>query len=91
MQPHIEQGPSSPLERFAKVTYNFDNLNVSMVHNKEGKKNSKSHQAIKEESKTFISHKGSGFLSTPTEDNSNILGTKVLEKKVFYWMYLSLN
>ena len=91
VQPHIEQDPSNPLEKSAEVTHSFDNLNVPMVHDKEGKKNSKSQQAIKEESKTFISHKGSGFLSTPTEDNSNILGTKVLEKKVFYWMYLSLN
>ena len=91
VQPHIEQDPPSPLERSAKVTHNFDNLNISMVHDKEGKKNSKSHQAIKGESETFISHKGSGFLSTPAEDSSNILGTKVLERKVFCWMYLSLN
>ncbi|KAK9998834.1 hypothetical protein SO802_018437 [Lithocarpus litseifolius] len=71
-----EEDPSNPLEKSAEVTHSFDNLNVPMVHDKEGKKNSKSHQAIKGESETFISHKGSGFLSTPAEDSSNILGTK---------------
>nr|POE62119.1 hypothetical protein CFP56_40215 [Quercus suber] len=71
-----EEDPSNPLEKFAEVTHSFDNLNVPMVHDKEGKKNSKSHQDIKRESETFTSHKGSGFLSTPVEDISNILGTK---------------
>ncbi|XP_030964028.1 uncharacterized protein LOC115985190 isoform X2 [Quercus lobata] len=71
-----EEDPLNPLEKSAEVTHSFDNLNVPMVHDKEGKKNSKSHQAIKGESETFISHKGSGFLSTPAEDSSNILGTK---------------
>ena len=89
MQPYIEQDSSNPLEKSAEETHSFDNLNVPMVNDKERNENSKSHQANKGESEKLISHKGSGFLSTPAEDRSNILGTKVLEGRVFYWMHIS--
>ena len=90
MQPYIEQNSSNPLKKSAEETHGFDNLNVPMVNDKERNENSKSHQAIKGESEKLISHKGSGFLSTPAEDCSNILGTEVLEGRVFYWMHISL-
>ena len=90
MQPYIEQNSSNPLKKSAEETHGFDNLNVPMVNDKERNENSKSHQAIKGESEKLICHKGSGFLSTPAEDRSNILGTEVLEGRVFYWMHISL-
>ena len=90
MQPDIKQDSSNTPEKSAVETQSFDNLNVPMVNDEDGREISKSYQAIKGESETLISHEGSAHLSKPTEDIDNILGIKVLEGTIFYWMYLSL-
>lgn len=90
MHPDIEQDPSNIPEKSAVETQIFDNLNVPMVNDKNGREISKSYQAIKGESETLISHEGSAHLSKPAEDINNTLGIKVPEGKIFCWMYLSL-
>ena len=77
LQPYIEQEPSNPPKKSAVETHNFDYLHVPIINDKEGKENSKSHQAIKGESETWISYEGRAYPSKPTEDRNKILGTMV--------------
>jgi len=77
LQPRIEQEPSNPPKKSAVETHNFDYLHVPKINDKEGKENSKSHQAIKGESETWISYNGRAYPSKPAEDSTKILGTMV--------------